>query len=271
MERAGLTRSGRSRDRSRAVAWYTWVVNGGPASGRDGVLDNAAWHSLVGPHAGFAVGEGRARAYRDDVSVFSAAVDDSATSWEDLRALTASDGVVVLFRGDPITVPAGWHQAFRGEGHQMVLTGSLAPVPPPPAVDARTGAAVTVRPLEATDAQAMVDLVALTEPGPFRPRTHELGGYVGIFHDDRLVAMAGRRMHPPGFIEVSAVCTHPEARRRGYASVVSALVAAAILEEGETPFLHVAVTNTSAFAVYELLGFTTRRVVAYGAYRVPRP
>ena len=240
-------------------------------AGREDVLDNAGWHSLVGPHARFAVGDGRARAYRPDVSVFHATVDDSPASWGELRPLATPDGVVVLFRGDPITVPDGWHQAFRGDGHQMVLTGDLPAVAPPPDVDALSGAAVAVRPLGDEDAPAMVALVALTEPGPFRPRTHELGGYVGIFHDDRLVAMAGRRMHPPGYVEVSAVCTHPEARRRGYASIVSALVATAILEEGETPFLHVAVANTGAYAVYEQLGFTTRRIVAFGAYHVPRP
>ena len=237
----------------------------------DDVLDNAGWHSLVGPHASFAVGEGAARAYREDVSVFHATADDSASAWEALVPLASADGVVVLFRGDPITVPAGWRESFRGEGHQMVLAGSLSSVPALPDVDPATGAVVTMRELGDDDAATMVELVALTEPGPFRPRTHELGGYVGIFHDDRLVAMAGRRMHPPGYVEVSAVCTHPDARRRGYASVVSAHVAAGIQAEGETPFLHVSVSNTSAYAVYEQLGFTTRRIVSFGAYRVPRP
>ena len=71
----------------------------------------------------------------------------------------------------------------------------------------------------------MVDLVARTEPGPFRPRTIELGGYLGIFHDDTLVAMAGRRFHLPGYVEVSAVCTDPSARRRGYGAIVTTLVA----------------------------------------------
>src|SRR5918994_6039397 len=71
------------------------------------VLDNAGWHSLVGPHARFAVGEGLARAYRPDVSVFHAAADDLPEAWEALRPLAMPDGVVVLFRGDPITVPAG--------------------------------------------------------------------------------------------------------------------------------------------------------------------
>ena len=235
------------------------------------VLDNAAWHSLVGPHQRFAVGEGPARAYLDDVSVFHAAIDDSPAAWEALRALATSDGAVVLFRGDPINVPPGWRERFHGDGHQMVLTGPLPTVPPPPTVDPSTGAVVVMRVLDDADAPAMVELVALTEPGPFRPRTHELGGYVGIFHDARLMAMAGRRLHPPGYVEVSAVCTHPDARRRGYGSIVSARVAADILADGETPFLHVAVTNLGAYAVYEHLGFTTRRLVRFGAYQAPRP
>jgi predicted GNAT family acetyltransferase len=81
--------------------------------------------------------------------------------------------------------------------------------------------------------------------------------------------MAGQRLAPPGFREVSAVCTHPDARRRGYASIVSALAARRILERGETPFLHVAVTNIAAIPVYEQLGFTHRAIARFGAYRVP--
>ena len=115
----------------------------------------------------------------------------------------------------------------------------------------------------------MIALVALTEPGPFRPRTIELGGYIGIFHDDELVAMAGQRLRPPGYCEVSAVCTHPDARRRGYASIVTTRVATAIAERGETPFLHVASDNVTAKAVYEQIGFTVRRTVRFAALRAP--
>ena len=151
---------------------------------------------------------------------------------------------------------------------------SRLPLPAVPELGPRdppTGRQVTIRPLGDDDVDAMVALVALTEPGPFRRRTIDLGGYIGIFHDDELVAMAGQRLRPPGYCEVSAVCTHPAARRRGYASILTTLVAAAIAERGETPFLHVADTNTSARAVYELLGFTTRRMVSFGAYRAPAP
>jgi len=235
----------------------------------DAVLDNAGWHSLVSTHADLAEGGGRARRYRPAVSVFHAIADRDDASWADLVPLASSDGVVVLFRTGEITPPAGWSEMFSGDGHQMVLTGPLAATPELPAVDPTTGAAVTMRALGDDDVEAMVALVALTEPGPFRERTIELGGYVGIFHGTQLVAMAGQRLAPPGFREVSAVCTHPDARRRGYASIVTAEVSRGVLARGETPFLHVAVTNTPAIPVYEQLGFTRRAIARFGAYRVP--
>jgi GNAT superfamily N-acetyltransferase len=235
----------------------------------EGVLDNAGWHALTGPHASFAEGDGRARRYRPDVSVFPAAADDSAEAWAAVAGLATRDGIVVLFRVGALSVPGGWTEVFAGDGYQMVLTGPLPTIPDLPAADPASGAGVTIRPLADDDVDDMVALVALTEPGPFRPRTIELGGYVGIFHGDRLMAMAGQRLAPPGYREVSAVCTHPDARRRGYGSIVTAAVARAILERGETPFLHVAVDNAPAIPVYEQLGFTTRGVARFAAYRVP--
>jgi predicted GNAT family acetyltransferase len=175
----------------------------------------------------------------------------------------------VVFRGLPSNPPESWQRLDGGNGHQMVLRAPLSERATPPPVDPETGAPVEVRALGEADVDAMVELVALTEPGPFRRRTVELGGYVGVFHGDALVAMAGQRFAPPGHREVSAVCTHPSVRRRGYAAFVTARVALAILERGETPFLHVAESNDSARAVYEGLGFTTRRMVGYTAFRVP--
>ena len=150
---------------------------------------------------------------------------------------------------------------FQGDGYQMVRDAASVVVAPLPATDPTTGQRVSQRPLTASDVDAMVDLVARTEPGPFRPRTIELGGYEGIFHDGTLVAMAGRRFHLPGYVEVSAVCTDPSARRRGYGAIVTALVADQIAAEGNTAMLHVAQTNDSARRVVRAARFHDQPVV----------
>ena len=48
------------------------------------------------------------------------------------------------------------------------------------------------------DVPEMLALTELTQPGPFGPRTHDLGRYIGIRVDGRLAAMAGERMRPDG-------------------------------------------------------------------------
>ncbi|MCU1504197.1 MAG: putative acetyltransferase [Ilumatobacteraceae bacterium] len=225
-------------------------------------LANMAWFALTTTQADVAQGSGLARRYQPDVSVFAAIADDSPAAWADLGELVGPDGIAVLFRAEPVTPPLGWASVGRGTGHQMVLTGDLPP--------ARHVAGL--RDLGATQAPQMRELVALTEPGPFRPRTHELGGYVGIEGADdagahRLLAMAGQRMRTPEFTEISAVCTHPDARRRGYAEVVTGVVARRLLEQGVTPMLHVAGTNVDARRVYERMGFTVRRTTQFTALR----
>jgi predicted GNAT family acetyltransferase len=120
------------------------------------------------------------------------------------------------------------------------------------------GLGANLRRLGTADVSAMLELTALTEPGPFRERTIELGNFYGIFEGDRLLAMAGQRMHIPGFVEVSAVCTHPDARGRGYAGIVMSEVMRDIFADGSTPFLH-AFANNPAVRLYEKLGFTQRR------------
>ena len=235
------------------------------------VLRNAVWHSLLGPQSDVAEGAGLARRFHPDVSVFYAIDDPTAGAWDDLAAL-ADGHVVVLFREAPLpTPPAGWERVFQGDGYQMVRDAASVVVAPLPATDPTTGQRVSQRPLTASDVDAMVDLVARTEPGPFRPRTIELGGYEGIFHDGTLVAMAGRRFHLPGYVEVSAVCTDPSARRRGYGAIITALVADQIAAEGNTAMLHVAQTNDSARRVYEQLGFTISRSCEFAAFRASRP
>jgi predicted GNAT family acetyltransferase len=109
------------------------------------------------------------------------------------------------------------------------------------------------------DVPEMLDLVGRTRPGPFLPRTVELGSYLGIRRNGALVAMAGERMHPPGYTEISAVCTDPDARGSGLASRLMRAVAYGIRARGETPILHAASTNDTAIRLYEKLGFAVRR------------
>jgi len=233
------------------------------------VLDNAAWHALNGPHEMFAQSSTSARRYHPDVSVFHAAPDNSAESWAALSVL-AIDNVVVLFRGVPVEPPDDWQEIQVGDGFQLLYTGGTPIVPSVASIDEVTGAAVTLRCLTEDDVPEMTALVELTKPGPFRPRTISLGGYIGIFHGEQLVAMAGQRLRPPGFCEISAVCTHPDVQRRGYATTVVLHVAAAIVARDEQPFLHVAATNTSARAVYEQIGFTVRRPLPFAVLKSPR-
>jgi predicted GNAT family acetyltransferase len=109
------------------------------------------------------------------------------------------------------------------------------------------------------DLDAMVDLVERTQPGPFLPGTPMLGRYAGVRENGALVAMAGERLHPPGHVEVSAVCTDPAHRGRGLAAALVADIAAGIHARDEVPMLHVRADNESAIRLYLAMGFTARR------------
>lgn len=227
------------------------------------MLDNPAWHALTGPHARHAEVAGPARRYRPDLSFFSAVDTLDDRGWAALAELAGPGCGVMLARYGLETAPAGWSSLLRLDVHQMVAT-ELVP-PGPGAVAAAAG----LRPLTAADVPAMLALVGLTQPGPFLAGTVELGGYVGVEEDGRLVAMAGERMRLPGHAELSAVCTHPDARGRGLASALTYHVARAIQARGETPLLHVADENEGARRLYEGLGFVTRRTLDFALLATP--
>ncbi|MFF4755030.1 GNAT family N-acetyltransferase [Streptomyces sp. NPDC002514] len=230
----------------------------GAPAGTEHVLDNPALTSLTGPHAFFAERRGRVLRYPVDVSPWIGMPDEpDADDWADLAALAGPGAEVPLpgFRGE---VPPGWEVVFRIEGVQFVDDG-LAAAPDPEAV--RLGPA---------DVPEMLDLVGRTRPGPFLPRTVELGTYLGIRRDGALVAMAGERLHPPGWTEISAVCTDPAVRGQGLATRLILAVAHGIRTRGETPFLHTSEDNTNAIRLYESLGFRLRRRTQFLAVRAPQ-
>ncbi len=222
------------------------------------VLDSAVWAALTGPHHHrFAEIRGQAARYHPDVAPFvtvSAQADEGV--WDDLAGLVGP-GAVFALTGTSLTPPEHWEVVMRAPGVQLVDT-ALRAEPDPEAVR-----------LTAADVPEILDLIDRTRPGPFLPRTVELGTYLGIRRGGALVAMAGERLHPPGWTEISAVCTDPAHRGQGLATRLVRAVAAGIRERGETPFLHAAATNTSAIRLYESIGFTLRRHTTFSAVRVP--
>ena len=219
-----------------------------------GLLDNPIWNALTTVHSALALKDGQARRYPAEIGPLSGLAQQGAEAYESLRALTGTGpgGFSAQFLVDPPVERAGWSLIRAGLMTQMIWSGDAVPAIVPPAIP------VVMRCLTLIDVPAMVELAELTEPGPFRARTFELGEFFGLFEAGRLVSMAGQRLRLPGLIEVSAVCTHPDARGRGYARAVMSQVMADILSRGATPFLH-AFADNPAVRVYEALGFTHRR------------
>jgi ribosomal protein S18 acetylase RimI-like enzyme len=218
-------------------------------------LDRPVWSALHGRQASLARRDGPARRFAPEYGPFAAASDASPASWAALQRLAGPAGGLYLVEAEPPEAPAGVRLRFEPECWQMVAEG---PAPAPAAT------AFAILELDEPDAAEMHALATLTRPGPFSTATHRLGGFVGVREAGRLVAMTGERMKPDGFTEVSAVCTHPDFRGRGYAAALMRLVMARIAARGETPFLHVYAANTGAIAVYEALGFQLRRRMAIG-------
>jgi ribosomal protein S18 acetylase RimI-like enzyme len=221
------------------------------------ILDNAAWTSLHGPHARFAQVLGQAARYPQDVSPFVAiAPEPDQRVWGDLATLVGPGGNVAL-AGANLEPPADWEIVGRGQGVQMIAPNFRGDGDP------------EIVQLSSRDVPDMLELIERTKPGPFLPRTIELGDYLGIRRQGLLIAMAGERLHPPGWTEISAVCTDEEYRGQGLATRLVNAVGAGIAARGDTPFLHASILNTNAIRLYESLGFTVRIRPVFQLLRIP--
>lgn len=211
------------------------------------LLDRPVWASLATCHAHLAVGDALARRYADDINLFASARDDSDEALQALAALVPADRPLYVLQVPGIRVPPGCIERLARPGVQMIAVRPQTANVAHAWVD-----------LGDDDAPEMLALAQLTQPGPFLARTHAMGRFIGVRVDGRLAAMVGERMRMPGHTEISAVCTHPEFRGRGYARALSSVVAARIQARGEQPFLHAWADNHAAIALYESMGFALR-------------
>lgn len=218
-------------------------------------LDNPIWSALASRHASLALGAGTLKRYPRDVAPFIAASGETMAEPESFASLIAA-GERVYALGDPFSAPAGWELKRLGSGLQMVCAGPMAAVAGP-----------AIRQLNDDDRPDVLALTALVYPHYFRPRTMTLGRYFGIHDAGRLVAMAGERMAMPGFVEVSAVCTHPDFTGRGYSRRLLIQLSNDILSHGDTPFLHVAPDNERARQLYLRNGYVLRRELPFWGVR----
>src|SRR5271169_2712303 len=228
-------------------------------------LDNVIWQALTTRDAQFAESFGEARRFVREVGPLGAFREHGPQGYASLAGLVGPEGTIGLFLDDPYESRVGWNFLVGAPLLQMIADNGVAtPVKREPGTELIVPEIVELGPQNSAE---MIELTTLTKPGPFGSRTHELGTYLGIRWEDKLVAMAGERLKVPGHTEVSAVCTHPDHAGKGYAGILMAEVMRRIRERGETPFLHSRQDNVRAVEIYKRLGFRERKLGHFAVLR----
>ena len=212
------------------------------------ILDNPIWHALSTHHRNFNEGDDRLKYFYPEISPFVAMADWDEADKEYLVEKLPADRNFFYITAQSLDLPDRCKRGFTIKLFQLVCRKQLP----------FHQSGIQIRPLGKADIPQMIELTALTKPGPFNQRTIEFGNYIGIFEEERLVAMAGERLKFPGYTEVSAICTHPDYTGRRYSAALLSQATAGIVSEGQTPFLHVRNDNTRAIDLYEQAGYEIR-------------
>lgn len=220
-------------------------------------LDNPIWHSLQTRHRTSACRVGDAARYPADHAPFLGVAHADVKIDIALAALVES-GEKLLLLGRAPRAPEGWHLETFQALAQMIRRSPVDMIDGPPMIE-----------LGEEHRADVLALTALVYPHYFRQRTMAMGRYFGIYHDDRLAAMAGERLGTNGFREISAICTHPDFSGRGYARRLTAKLVNDNLSRGCLPFLHVSYENPRAKSLYEHMGFTLRRDIGFWSLQRP--
>ncbi len=208
------------------------------------LLDNVVWNCLAGPHVRFSTGTSSARRYAPGFTPIIGFADAKRPDFAALEQY-CEPGEHFYCADWSGPAPAGWQIITDAIGHQMVWAAAV------PAADEKL-AALRLGPEHVPQ---VLDLIAISPPGPFGPRTIELGEYFGVFEGTRLAAVAGERMEAGAFTEISGVSTHPDFQGRGYARRLILKLVRRQMQRKRQPFLHVMDDNLHARGLYARMGF----------------
>ncbi len=217
------------------------------------VLDNPAWNALISGNKHLSYGNEQVKYFDKEVSPFAGIKENSMDNFQILFELIPHNVPILFITPVEMEFPGQWKVLNCITGLQMIYDDLAEP------------ADAELELLRLTDEHIpqMLALTKLTNPGPFAARTIDFGHYYGVFEGERLVAMAGQRLHIFEYAEVSAVCTHPDYTGKGYAKQLLLHQLGRIKTASGIPFLHVRYDNERAIKVYENLGFVTRKKIYF--------
>jgi hypothetical protein len=215
------------------------------------ILDNTIWNAMTTGNKDISIIDGELGFYQPDIAPFVGFKELNPMNLDKLYDIVPSGKRVAISYFNKVSLDESKWNVLR----QMDITQMLYEKP---VTSFTTKKSSLIVPLGMEHVPQMLELTALTKPGPFFEKTILFGNYFGIFIDGRLAAMTGQRMHPTPYLEVSAVCTHPDFRGHGYAKALMLHVMKLILERFFTPFLHVLTNNVGAIHLYESIGFCKR-------------
>lgn len=220
-------------------------------------LENPVWEALNSIDKRLNIGD-------DIVSYFDEAVSPfvGLSTWDHVTQQHAIDVLPVgrswsVMVSDPVTFSKNINVVFSIPLYQMDCSDFIP-------IQLKS---VDVRPLTALNVPEMLVLTELTKPGPFLERTIDFGNYIGLFENNKLVAMAGERLHLNTHTEISAVCTDPKYLGMGYGAHLVSILCSKIITSGRIPFLHVRQDNLRAIEMYKRLGFLVRTDMYFAVFK----
>ncbi|SDP21218.1 FR47-like protein [Mucilaginibacter sp. OK268] len=217
------------------------------------LLDNPIWNALISGNSNLAHGNSQVKCYAENVAPFVGFEDYSTANFNILYKLVTNQRVLAVVSAEEITIPNNWKVLNNMKILQLVFDD---PIPQEP---------VNQELVTLTDQHipAMLALTKMTNPGPFSERTIDFGNYNGIFNNGELAAMAGYRTQPSPYIEISAVCTHPDHLGKGYAGTLINYHIRQIVAASGIPYLHSRIDNANAIRLYQKLGFSIRKEMTF--------